>query len=327
MNDSAEGKNRLNIKTGLGAGMVLVIIAVVSLWLFLRQDAEHQLMPFLPSATPPTPLPQEEPELIAFTELNDNPLAYLNQRILVSGDYLPVVRADCLDIVGPDIRWSLTGDNLQLDALGFERIVQLLPVETTMTVEGIWRLYQGPLGCGKGPPRGSMWYLETKKIVQPNPLVSAGGQTISVEIRNGTPELPSTVLTESESGAGPTATDVAATPTSGSNVIASPTLADQIIPTQTPPLPSELTPSATATQFPTVNGPTNTPTPNPNSTITATIEGATAVPTNDPAVGTPTVTTESPQLPATATETNGGGYPGPEGTATLTPTATQDPYP
>jgi hypothetical protein len=39
-----------------------------------------------------------------------------------------------------------------------------------MTVEGYWRLYEGPLGCGKNAPRAAIWYLEVLRIVEPNPL-------------------------------------------------------------------------------------------------------------------------------------------------------------
>jgi hypothetical protein len=323
MNNSADRIRGLNLKYGLGAVIALFVIGAVSLWLIFTQDAEQKLMPLLPSPTPPIYLSQQEPETVAFTELNDNPLAFLNRSILVTGDYLPLEKSDCLNVVGPDKRWSLAADNLQLDVLGFEKIVRLLPVGTNMTVQGIWRLYQGPLGCGKGPPRGSMWYLDAKKIIQPNPLISEGSQAIPVEIINGTLELPSLEMTVRATETGPAANVMTVTAMAESTIIATPTFSGQLIPTETPPLPGEITPTATSLQPPTTVGLTNTP--DPNATMPVATGNATAVPTSDPGNNPPTLTPDTPLLPATATETS-GGYLGPEGTATWTPTATPDPY-
>jgi hypothetical protein len=314
----------LNLKYGLGVVIALFVVSAGSLWLIFRQDAENKLMPLLPSPTPPTYLSQQEPETVAFTDLNDNPLAYLNRSILVTGEYLPLEKADCLNVVGPDKHWSLAADNLQLDVLGFEKIVRLLTAGTTMTVQGIWRLYQGPLGCGKEPPRGSMWYLDAKKIIQPNPLISEGSQTILVEIKNGGLELPSIVMTVQTTETGLTANEMTVTVMAESTIIATPTYTGQLIPTETPLLPSGITPTATSTQSPTIIVPTNTP--DPNATMPVATGSVTAVPTSDPGNTPPTLTPDTPLLPATATET-AGGYPGPEGTSTPTPTATINPYP
>jgi hypothetical protein len=304
--------------------IALIVVGAGSLWLIFGQDAEQQLLPMLPSPTPPTYAPLQEPETVTFTELNDNPLAYLNRSILVKGDYLPLEKVDCLNIVGPHMRWSLTADNLQLDALGFERIVRLLPVGTTMTVQGIWRLYQGPLGCGKGPPPGSMWYLDAKKIIQPNPMISEGSQAIPVEIKNGALELPSLLLTVPVTETESAVNVMTVTAMAEGTINASPTYPGQLIPTATPLQPGEITPTATVSQPPTIVVPTNTP--GPNATFPAATGSATAVPTDNPGNNTPTLTPDSPLLPATATETI-GGYPGPEGTSTPTPTATVNPYP
>lgn len=325
MNDNIEGIRWLSIRNlGIAAVIILIILGISLLWLIFGQDSQNQLMPILPTPTAPTQVVQLEPETVTFTELNDNPLAYLNQSILVSGEFLPVDNIDCKQVVGPDIRWSLAADNLQLDVLGFERIVRLLPAGATMTIQGIWRLYQGPLGCGKAPPPGSMWYLDAKKIIQPNPLVSSGGLPISVEIKTGELELPSIIPTEQPSSDPVATPSIPATSTAGA-IIPTPTIPSQIVPTQTPALPGGVTPSATVTQSPTNVVPSNTP--DPIVTTPAPTGIATAVPTQNPEDGTPTMTAEAPPIPATATETNGGGYPGPGGTSTPTPTATVNPYP
>ena len=324
MNDILEGIRGLNLKYGLVVVIVLIVVGAGSLWLIFGQDAKHQLMPMLPSPTPPTYGSQLEPETVTFTELNDNPKAYFNQSILVTGDYLPVDKANCFNIVGPDKRWSLTADNLQLDALGFERIVRLLPVGTTMTVQGIWRQYEGPLGCGKGPPRGSMWYLDAKKIIQPNPLISEGSQAILVEIKNGTVDFPSLMLTVRATETESAAAEMTVTAMADGTIIASPTYTGQPVPTETPLLPGNITPSATVPRPPTIVVPTNTP--DPNATIPTATGIATAVPTNSPGNTTPTLTPDTPLFPATATETT-GGYPGPGGTSAPGATATPNPYP
>lgn len=281
-------------------------------------------MPALPSPTPPNASFLGEPESISFTELNENPLAYLNQSIVVTGEYLPLNDAECSRISGPDIRWALTAENLQLDVVGYERIVELVPAGTTMTVQGIWRLYQGYLGCGKAPPRGSMWYLDIKKIVQPNPLVGKGGQRISVEIIADDLALPAIMPTEIPA-ADSVPTQTAVPTSSADSLIPSPTVADQIIPTATPSLPNELTPSPTISQSPataTIAG-----TQDPNVPVPPTSDAATLVPTNSPDLNTPTLTAEAPPALATATQDSNGGYPGPDGTPTATPTATLNPYP
>ncbi len=309
-------------KYGLAAAITLLLLAASSWWLITAQNSENHLLPVLPTPTPVPMSTPQEPEAVTFTKLNDNPLDYLNRQILVTGDYLPMERTNCLNIVGPDIQWSITAENLQLDVIGFERIVRLLPVGTTMTVQGVWRLYQGPLGCGKGPLPGSRWYLDAKKIVQPNPLVSEGGQAVSVEIRDNTLGLPDLVLTAPAAEITPTPTITTPTIPADSTIFPSPTNSDQLIPTETPGLPGEITFTPTAAQTPIDGGLTSTPDP----LITATIN-PTATPTNNPANGTPTLTPEILPLPPTATETSGNGYPGPGGTPTSTPSATPDPYP
>jgi hypothetical protein len=291
MNESINSIRGLNYKYILWAIIaILVFISAVLLWLAFGQDSLSELKPLLPTPTPQSNAPENEPVTVTFLELNENPLHYRNQSILVTGAFLPVPPPECLRYNGPRIHWSLTSENLQLDAVGYERIVRLLPVGSMMTVEGIWRFYQGPLGCGKGPPEGSAWFLEVKKVVQPNPLVGEGGQGTT------------------------------ATATAEGTLLASPT--QQLIPTQTQSVPGAVTPTSTGTQTPTPGGPTATPSPD----STTQVETATATATNGPLDGTPTFTPESPQVPATSTGSPGDGYPGP-GTPTATPSPSPNPYP
>jgi len=325
MNDLVESVRGQNIKYGLWVIIAFLVVVVVTLvWLAIELDIHRQLMPTLPSPTPATTMPDLELSNVSFAELNEDPLSYLNQSILVTGDYLPVDTANCLRYTGPVIRWSLTSENLQLDAVGYERIVRLLPIGTTMTVEGVWRLYQGPLGCGKGPPEGSAWYLDVKKIVLPNPLIGISGQVIRVEIESGDPGLPPILPTDSTAEAAPTATLIGTNATVDGTVQGSPTIPGQLIPTETPSLPGEITPTSTTGQTPTLSAPTATLTP--DSTLPVETITTTAVATEDPFV-TPSLTPETPPIPSTATESPGDGYPGPDTTQTPTPTPSPNPYP
>lgn len=299
---------------------ILVFISAALLWLAFGQDSVHGLKPLLATPTPHPHNPKIEPVTVTFPELNENPLSYRDQSILVTGAYLPVAPPECLRYKGPIIRWSLTSENLQLDAVGFERIVQLLPVGSMRTVEGIWRFYQAPLGCGKGPPEGSAWYLQVKKIVQPNPLVGEGGQTIPLDIENRDPGLPPLLPTEPISEATPTELLITATATAEGTALISPTPTQQLIPTQTQSAPGVLTPTPTWTQTATPGGATATLSPD----STTQVETATA--TSDPFDSTPTLTPDSPPVLATSTESPGDGYPGP-GTPSVTPSPSPNPYP
>jgi hypothetical protein len=321
MNESINSIRGLNYKYILWAIIaILVFISAVLLWLAFGQDSLSELKPLLPTPTPQSNAPENEPVTVTFLELNENPLHYRNQSILVTGAFLPVPPPECLRYNGPRIHWSLTSENLQLDAVGYERIVRLLPVGSMMTVEGIWRFYQGPLGCGKGPPEGSAWFLEVKKVVQPNPLVGEGGQGIPLDIEDRDPGLPPLLPTEPKPAATATGFLTTATATAEGTLLASPT--QQLIPTQTQSVPGAVTPTSTGTQTPTPGGPTATPSPD----STTQVETATATATNGPLDGTPTFTPESPQVPATSTGSPGDGYPGP-GTPTATPSPSPNPYP
>ncbi len=325
MNENAKDTNWISVRNlGIGTVLILTILGIGLLWLIFGRNSQQQLMPPLPSPTPVTQTPKQEPMTKSFTELNDDPLAYLNQSLLVTGEFLPLDKANCKRVVGPDVRWSLTAENLQLDVVGFERVVRLLSPGTTLTVQGIWRFYQGSLGCGKAPPDGSMWYLEVKKIVQPNPLIAESGQTIQVEIRPNQPEIPTIISTLQPENVEPVPTQTATITTSLGTTSPTPTLTDQIIPTQTPLLP-EMTPSATAPPSVTNTPPTSTP--DLNATAPVSTATSTLIPTETPTNNNPTMTSEAPPAVATATQGTGGGYPGPDGSATPTPTATIDPYP
>lgn len=307
--------------TLLFAVPIVILVIGVLLWSLFGQGETLRLMPALPDPTAVQFGNDQSPAAVSFSELNNDPIAYLNQTIVVSGNYLPVQKADCLRYSGPDIRWSLTAENLQLDALGYERIVRLIPQGTLMTVQGIWHLYEGPLGCGKGPPDGTAWYLDVKKIILPNPLVGKGGQAIPIIIEDGQPGLPDLIPTPDIGDLVPTATNEIVTVTVAGTEVVPPTPESQATFTATPTPDGVVPLTATAQQTLTPLAPTQT------SIAGTSVPGATATAeaTNDPNNPTATLTPELPPVLATATENPDGGYPGPE--ETMTPTITPDPYP
>jgi hypothetical protein len=250
---------------------------------------------------------------LTFPELNADPSAYRNQLIRVTGALTPVESPQCPQqrshYTGPVIQWALVNENLQMDARGFERVIPLIRPGTVMIVEGVWKLYQGPLGCGKEPERGTAWFLETLRIVEPATFAllatPAGGVPLpTTAAPAGTPDPLSTpdsavTITPLEPSVG-TAT---MTPTFNATTGVRP-------PTATG------TALATPTSPPTAAG-TPAPLPTGQATTPATPGGA-ATPT--PAAGTPTLT-YTPEPPGGATHTP-GGYPPPDLTATPS-----DPYP
>lgn len=266
------------------------------------------LAPTLPS---PTPVPQvipAVPDVVTFAELNDDPFQFLNRRIRVSGDLTFPDQPDCSPYSGPQFRWALIADQLQLDARNFPQVMRQVAPSTPLTIEGIWRLYQGPLGCGKGAPRSSAWYLDVQRIIQPNPLYSTNGVVIAIE--NGVPSLPDGAPVEGELPAEDAPTAVpdlpATTPTFTPTAEPTSTIDPLVTPSITPSPEATPTNGVTPTTFPTA---TATPPP-AGSTPTATPPAqATAVPTSTTSATQPTLT---PEPPPVATATPGSGYPIPD---------------
>jgi len=282
------------------AGLVLVVSALVN------RD-RRPLYPNLPTFTPPAATLDSEPAVLTFAELNADPDAYRDRRIQVAGDYASVPPPDCTPYSGPAIRWSLVAEELQLNAVGFENVLRLLAEGTPMTVTGIWRLYSGPVGCGKAPPDANVWFLAVDQIVEPNPLFGEGGVMLTVVAGSPLATLPPLDLT---------APTVEATPT----LTATAPLASPDAPVATaPPLPT-IGAAATATATPTTTATVTTPgaggTPTPTSTPTPT-----GTPGPSPTAGpspTPSATIEggettTPGIPTATTDPNGypgGGTPG-----------------
>lgn len=228
---------------------------------------------------------------LTFVQLNADPAAFQNQYIQLQGAYLELPVPDCYPYRGPLFVWSLAdlatnvAQRLRVDAQGFEDVIDLAPEGTPITVEGLWRLYQGPLGCGKNAPREAVWYLEVLRIVAPNPFP---GVLESPRVTpEETPQIEITPL---------------ATPTTSSTpdprLTPSPTLLATMTPSVTPTPDPLLTPSRT---------PTATVTPNPATTPTAgpTTDATPTPPLEEPPTATPEEGYPPPPSPTPTRE----GYP------------------
>lgn len=293
----------------LAAVAVLLLLAGLAaiVYTLLARDT-RPLYPNLPTFTPLASTIEGEPSLIGFAELNEDPDAFRDRRIQVSGNFASVEAPTCVPHAGPIIRWSLVDEELQLNAAGFENVLRLIEEGTPMTVSGIWRLYQGPAGCGKEPADGNVWFLEVDQIIEPNPLFGEGGVALTVEAGGPLATLPPLDLSTPTLEATPTLTaTLEAAPTDGvlptfappTAVLPSPTLA-----TGTPTATTSATPTATTGPSPTLGTPptpTQTGTPGPSPTPSPTGSAGQTTP------GIPTATL------------SGGGYPVESPTSELYP--------
>ncbi len=299
--EAGRGHTRPAIWLALG-GLAGLGFCLTALFFALR-GPERGLRPFRGDPTTIAFIIDGQPVLVTFPELSENAAAYHNQRIRVTGFYLPLAPATCNPHTGPLFHWSLVSEGLQLNAQGFDRPLSLVAPGTTLTVEGVWRLYYGPAGCGKEPETGNLWYLQVERIVQPNPL-SEGTRDPAAYLLSGvsTPIFPTIGPTNTPRAGASTTPTLMGTHTS--------------TPTQTPPGTAVTgTPTFTPTGGATAATPTRlstTPTgTRPSGTVTPTPTGTLTV--------TPGATPTRPPQP-----TNPNPYPGP-GNTPPAPTATPTP--
>ena len=270
------------------------------------------LIPLIPTRTP-LPLFNIEPELVTLRELQQDPAKYHDRVIRVSGDFGRLPLPPCTPYSGPEARWALEADNLRLDVVGFSDLLRLVEEPAIFTIDGIFRLYKAPMGCGKEPDVEAAWYLEAFNVVEPNPLVVARpfGEVVAsgIVINNLATPTPIWVVT---------ATPGFATP--GPSPTADQTAAFIPTATNTQAATSDITVTPTATVDLTIT-PTNISSPTATETSgrgTPTPQGQTPTPTSTPSA-TPSLAPTSPSVPLpTATSGEGGGY---------LPPPTFDPYP
>jgi hypothetical protein len=245
--------------------------------------------------------PPATPIAVELLRLVMSPAQYENNYVRVSGRYrrLPVVACEGAPRRAP-ASWALAADELSIQAGGYDTLLAAVaPNELMLEVEGQWRRWRGPVGCGKQAAQTEIWFLDVTRILSPNPIAyqtAPPGATVIAQI-TPTPE---------SGGPPPAGTPVAVG-------TAPPTASAALSPT--PPLVSTA-PSATATRPPAgVGTPTATSgasTAAPTTTMAATPGQGTSVASPSPtptlsstpgAAGsqTPTATTAAGTAPATTT--------------------------
>src|SRR5690606_11824334 len=106
------------------------------------------------------------------------PAAYEGQYVRVTGAYRrpPLLVCEGLPRHSPD-GWALTEGEVAIGAGGYNDLLRsLLSEGTTMTVDGRWLQWAGPVGCGKTAGVEEIWYLAVQNGVEPHPLVRATPQ-------------------------------------------------------------------------------------------------------------------------------------------------------
>jgi hypothetical protein len=280
------------------------IWTVVALALVGCLGRQGVLRPGEPSATPgPEAAMIGQPQLVTFSELQAAPYTYRDRFIRVSGLYALLPVPDCFPSSGPPTGWALISEGLRLDGIGFDTITRRIPQGITLTVDGILRLYEGPVGCGKRPPAGYVWFLEARQIIQPNPLVLVDGVVADAYLY-----LPPTPALPGLPAGGP------GSPTAGPSDGDFPSPVATVTGTITATGTAGAIPTASSTATITTTPPAGTATTTTTPTVTATGGAggptATSTPTSTPA-GTPGEPPTPLPLPTPTTSGGGGGYPAP----------------
>lgn len=256
------------------------------------------------------------PTAVSLAEVAADPESFAGQFLQLSGNYQHLPLLVCNGeahyspagwlLVANDQAEAETDDAPESEAAmvaagGFDsQLRTLIATGTPLTVNGFWRFWEGPVGCGKQAVPRQVWYLWVTEIVAPAQLarvtVASGaqspGEETAVPIEDGddstgTPDIP--ITSTLPITATPTLPDIATPPAS---TIATPTAINGPSP-GVEPTPTgdkieegEGTPAADVTPTPGGSGennltPTLTNTPPPGASLTPT-----------PADGTPTVTAQ-----------------------------------
>ncbi len=233
---------------------------------------------------------------VPLLDLAVDPAAYEDQWVQVSGQYglLPIPPCDAA-VHLPPATWSLIDRGVVVRMAGMENVLRPLASDgQTVVVEGYWRRWEGRVGCGTAAFPSTVWYLQVRSILSPNPLVRAtftpmGAIAAATLPSPGTPlpsptAVPSTATSTPSGGGVSTPTATATRPVSP---LATPTGPFSPLPTLSPPASPTLIPSGTvlptftpqadatgpsspiATPQPTTSG-TASPTTTPQATATST---------------------------------------------------------
>jgi len=292
------------------------IFLLVSLTLLIAcNETRPTPTPFAEADATEQALNPAKPLALSIADLAADPEAYAESIVEITGQYRrrPLLVCDSDPHPAP-ATWELEAEDGSLVAIGgFDSQVRsLLPNNLTMTVVGVWQLFEGPVGCGKNATNTQIWYLKARDIVSPSPIARV---TL-------TPTGSGMQIAETDEG-------TAVSTPQDNNFTLTPTRADD----DGEPLG---TPTPAGTTVPAPPG-DNTPTtaaftPTSDSGSGNTTQTPTATRGDDNSLGTATPTlggTASPTASSGSSTPTPTGSSGSSGTPTITPvaitTATRNP--
>ena len=278
---------------------------VVALFALTTLIACRDQAPETTEPAPPPPLDQRpiQAETVSLLTLVRNPDSFENNYIQLSGIYQPLPLLVCeADVHRSPATWALLEGDIEVLASGFDsELRKLADPGLGLVVQGQWRQWEGPVGCGRRVPNQQLWYLEVTSIVSPNPLLAAG--SLPEEVAAAFTALPQSVPGEQESG-----TSVAMTATTDRGTALAVTATSDVA-----------TSVAAGTLLPTIQQTlTGTPGPSPLPIVTPT-------PGSQAATGTAAAATASRTAVATTATTPPATVPAGAATSTAavaSPTAT-----
>jgi hypothetical protein len=184
---------------------VILILFIAAVFLSACQGIDGAFGPISPTPTqigvvnrPPVP--------VNFETLHSDPFIFVDRFVQVTGRYAPPRQLICSRQRGPSIDWFLISDGLEMNMSGFGSVVTIAPEQAFFTLDGIWRQYDGPVGCAKEPKQETVWYLEVVRIVDPNPLVASTNSLNGVAVipsENSAIDSQSEVINDAQNGSQP----------------------------------------------------------------------------------------------------------------------------
>lgn len=292
--------------------LILFLILIVPLWVACSQETvETTPTPFDAKTTAVSPLASGSPTPVPLSELLVSPEMYENHFLQVRGNFAPRPLLVCNGEAHPGpAAWALQESaEVVMPAGGFDnQIRSLMAKGTSMTVNGYWRHWQGPVGCGKQAVGREIWYLKVTELVSPQFLAAGGAGSAPVSTtEQAPPEVPE------EGTPPPEDSEVTAVP--GSPITATVPITNPQLSTASataPSLPTGSPPSgqgatATATDTPTTPSPRQTNTPDPGVAQTP----SPTTTTNPNTTASPTSTNDGRNTPAASPTTQSGNTPTP----------------
>ncbi|GMQ79247.1 MAG: hypothetical protein BMS9Abin02_1815 [Anaerolineae bacterium] len=274
---------------------LIVLCLVIIIAISACQSEEQEPVLSSPAATiAGKPL---QPVSVSPITLVRNPSALEDQYIELAGNYKQLPIQVCAgESHSSPIGWHLATGDLEIPASGFEQQLRDLGEDgLPLVVEGRWKQWEGPVGCGRRVPVQQIWYLAVTEIISPNPLTAVQKEAGEVA------EVPGSVV------------DITAAPPVVTVISLATDTAVPVIQTAT----AQPYPIAINSVTPELQGsPTEAATPGPSITSTPAISitGTGTQERTGPVTETPE-SNQSPTSGATGTAT-------PTGTPTLSPSAT-----